>query len=111
MLPILVIYLTSYVLDKIAPSFESSPDFERSFQLLSYAFTPVWVLSIFSLIPKIYWFIHLAAFAYIAYQLIIGLPLLRNFQRDKAMGVSILMVAIMFVMYLIFGLILTRILL
>jgi len=98
-LTVATVYLTAYIVDLLAPSFESEKNFERSFQLVSYSYTPGWIASLLGIIPGINILAVFAGFAYTVYLLIVGLPVLKKTPQDKSTGYAILLVVIMLILY------------
>lgn len=98
-----IVFFISFIVDALAPSFESEKNFDRSFQLLSYSFTPMWIISIFYLIPEniIFRLSQLLGFSLVTYLLITGLPLIKKTSPAKATGYGVLIgLAIMIGYYL-----------
>jgi hypothetical protein len=102
------VYLLSYVIDMLAPSFESEKNFGRSMQLAVYSSTAMWVAGILLLIPGVHW-LSVVAGLYSIYLLAVGLPVLKGTPADKVVGYVALtivaMIAIAVVLALILGLI------
>ena len=104
-----IIYLASYIVDLLAPSFDSEQNFDRSFQLVSYAYTPVCVVFILGVIPGLNIIAIFVGFLYMIYLLITGIPLLKKAPDDKATGYGILLVLIMLILFFILQSILGKI--
>lgn len=98
-LTIAIVYLTAYIVDMLAPSFDAEKNFERSFQLVSYAYTPGWIAALLGIIPGINILAVIAGFAYMVYLLIIGIPVLKKSPQEKSTGYAILLVVIMLILY------------
>jgi len=99
------VYLLAWVIDLIAPSFESEKNMGKSLQLAVYSSTAQWVAGIFLLIPGLRWLSILGGL-YAIYLLATGLPVLKKTPQDKVTSyvvVTILaMLVIGFVLALIF---------
>jgi len=50
---IVSVYLTSFIVDLLAPSFKVQKNFGKAMQLVAYSFTPMWVAGIFNIFPSI----------------------------------------------------------
>jgi hypothetical protein len=50
-----LIYLVAVAVSRLAPSFEGKSDDLRAFKLVAFSYTPVWIASIFGLIPGLRW--------------------------------------------------------
>jgi len=99
LLTIAVVFLTAFVVDALAPSFDSEKNFDRSFQLVCYAYTPGWIASILGIIPGINVVASLVGFAYMIYLLITGVPVMKKTPADKVTAYTILSVLILIVIY------------
>lgn len=99
------VYLLAWVIDLIAPSFESEKNRGKSLQLAVYSSTAQWVAGIFLLIPGLRWVAILGSL-YAIYLLATGLPVLKKTPQDKVTSyvvVTILaMLVIGFVLAMIF---------
>lgn len=111
LLAISMVYVSSIIVDKLSPSFEAEHNPERSFQLIAYAMTPVWVSSILGLIPGISVVSSILGFAYMLYILLKGIPVLKQPLEEKVKGFSILLTIVMFILFLLIGAIISFILL
>ncbi|NVO18577.1 MAG: YIP1 family protein [Bacteroidetes bacterium] len=101
LVPFGVLVLATYVSEYLAPSLDSEKNFNRSFQLICYAFTPVWVFFIIGLYPVIRFLAILIGFGYMWYILYKGIPAIKKTPPDKALGYSILMILAIYFSYLI----------
>jgi len=106
-----IIYLATYISEYLAPSFEAGKDFDRSFQLVCFAYTPGWVFFILALIPHFDFLAIFLGFGYMTYLLYTGIPVIKKTPEDKSLGYSILMVIASFVSYLVIYKVLESILL
>ncbi len=50
---LLSVYISAFVVDALAPTFKSEKNFDRSFQLVAYSLTPVWVGGLLAIVPMI----------------------------------------------------------
>lgn len=111
LLAITMVYVSSIITDKLSPSFEAEHNPERSFQLVTYAMTPVWVSSILWLVPGISVVSSIIGFAYMLYILMKGIPVMKQPLEEKVKGFTILLSIIMFILFLLIGAIISFILL
>ena len=100
-LTILVVFLMAFIIDALAPSFDSEKNFDRSFQFVCYAYTPGWIAAILGIVPGLNIIASLAGFAYMIYLFIIGLPILKKTPSEKATGYAIISIIILIVIYFI----------
>ncbi|MEO6681578.1 MAG: Yip1 family protein [Ginsengibacter sp.] len=76
-------YISTYVIDLLAPSFESEKNLGKSAQLVAYSNTPVWVAGFLSFIPIIGWLLAIAGWVYSIYLFYNGLGVLKKTPEDK----------------------------
>jgi hypothetical protein len=107
---ILSVFITSYVMDALAPSFNSEKSQPRSFQLVAYSFTPAWVGGLLAIIPGLAILGSLFGI-YGLYLLYLGLPKLKNTPPDKHVGYFVVTLLITIVVYMVIGWILNTVLL
>jgi hypothetical protein len=100
------VYLLAWVIDMLAPSFESEKNFGRSLQLAVYASTPQWVAGILLLLSTSMSMLILLFGLYAIYLFAVGLPVLKNTPKDKIVGYVALTIIAMIVISLVLVLIL-----
>lgn len=104
------VYLLAWVIDLLAPSFDSQKNFGRSLQLAVYASTPQWVAGILLLFSTSLSILIMLIGLYAIYLLAVGLPVLKNTPKDKVVGYVALTIVAMIVIALVLALILGAIL-
>ena len=82
---IIGVFLTAWIVDLLAPSFESEKNFGRSFQLVAYSYTPGWIAGIILLVPSLS-MVMILVMLYSIYLLITGVPVLKHTPKDKVVG-------------------------
>jgi len=101
------VYLLAWVIDLLAPSFDSQKNFGRSLQLAVYASTPQWVAGILLLLSTTMSMLIMLISLYAIYLLAVGMPVLKGTPKDKVVGyvalTIIAMIAIGVVMALVIG--------
>jgi hypothetical protein len=80
------VYVLAWVIEQLAPSFESEKNFGRSLQLAVYASTPQWVAGILLLLSTSLSMLVLLFGLYAIYLFAIGLPVLKKTPNDKVAG-------------------------
>jgi len=100
------VYLLAWVIDQLAPSFESEKNFGRSLQLAVYASTPQWIAGILLLFSTTMSLLVMVIGLYAIYLFAVGLPILKNTPKDKVVGYVALTIIAMIVIGLLLGLIL-----
>jgi len=106
---LLSVFITSLVVDQLAPSFNSEKNFGRSLQLVAYSFTPAWIGGLLAIIPALA-FIGALFGLYGLYLLYLGLPKLKNTPEEKRVGYLVVTILVTIVVYMVIGWILTSIL-
>lgn len=81
---VLSVYILAFIIDALAPHFEATRSFDQAAKVAAYAHTPIWVLSIFGIIPWIGGVLMLAAAALAIYQLYLGLPRVMRASAEKS---------------------------
>ena len=75
-------FVIAFILNALAPRFESRKDFLQAFKLVVYSWSASWVAGILLLFPSLSWLATLGSF-YSLYIFYIGLSLLMETPRDK----------------------------
>jgi hypothetical protein len=99
---LLMLYLYGFLINALAPTFGGQRDLRQALKIAAYTSTPVWVGSVFGLLPAgLSTLLQLAAAIYAIYLLYLGLGLMRG-PRDKAVGytVAVIVCAILVVIVL-----------
>jgi hypothetical protein len=99
------VYLSAFIVDKLAPKFESRPSLVQALKLVAYSMTPGWVAGVLMLIPVIGW-LGLLGNLYAIYLFYIGLPVMMKTPEDKRIVYMVVSVLVIFVVTFVFGLIL-----
>lgn len=79
---LLSVFVIAFIIDALAPSFGSEKNFDKSFQLAAYSFTPALVAAVLYIIPALSILVILASL-YAFYLLYIGIPILKKTPEDK----------------------------
>ena len=101
-------FILAFVIDALAPSFNSEKNFGKSFQLAAYSYTAGWVGSVFNIIPSIA-IIGTLAGLYGLYLLYLGLPKLKKTPQEQVTGYFVASLVTMIVASFVVALILTKI--
>lgn len=99
------IFVTSFVVDALAPSFGSQKNFGRAVQLVVYSYTPIWIAGVFSIIPLL-GFVAFIALLYTIYLIYLGLPFTMKTPEDKLVIYMVVTLVVLLVVYFIIGAIL-----
>ena len=106
---IVAVFLTAFIIDALAPSFQSEKNFGRAVQLVAYSYTPAWIGGILNVFPMIGWIGGLFGL-YGIYLMYLGFPHTMKTPAEKVVVYMIVAVVILIVVYLILGAILAAIL-
>jgi hypothetical protein len=104
------VFVSSFVIDALAPNFGSEKNLGRSVQLVSYSYTPAWVGGLLAILPSLALVGSLAGL-YGLYLLYIGMPIMKKTPEDKHVGYFVVSLLVMIVVFMLIGWILGRILL
>ena len=100
------VYLLAWVIDLLAPTFNSEKNFGRSLQLAVYSSTPQWVAGILLLLSTTMGALIMLLGLYAIYLLAVGMPVLKSTPKDKVVGYVLLVIVAMIVITLVMALIL-----
>ncbi|MES1197846.1 MAG: Yip1 family protein [Chitinophagaceae bacterium] len=106
---LLSVFVCSFIIDALAPSFGSEKNMGRSVQLVAYAFTPGWVGGLLSIVPALAIVGSLAGL-YGLYLLYIGLPKLKNTPQDKQISYYVISLITMIVVFIVMGYVIGKVL-
>jgi hypothetical protein len=90
------VYISALIVDKLAPSFESTPNFIQSLKLVAYASTAGWVGGVLNIVP-VFGILALLAILYGIYLFYLGLPVMMKTPEAKVipyMAVSALVIIV-----------------
>jgi len=104
-------YLSAYIIDMLAPSFESEKNLGKSAQLVAYSGTPSYIAALLSFIPLLSFLLAIAGWVYGIYIMYLGIGPLKKTPEDKKVIYMVIAFVIMIAVYFILGAILGAILL
>lgn len=107
---ILGFYVSTYVIDLLAPSFGSEKNLNKSAQLVAYSTTPSYVAGLLSFIPVIGGLLKFAAWIYSIYIMYLGIGPLKKTLEDKKVVYLLVAFVVMIGITLVIGAILGGIL-
>jgi hypothetical protein len=106
---LLSVFVSSFVIDALAPSFGSEKNMGKSVQLVAYSYTPAWVGGLLAILPALSIVGSLAGL-YGLYLLYIGLPKLKKTPADKHIGYFVVSLIVLIVVFILIGLLMTKLL-
>lgn len=99
------VYLAAFIIDKLAPTFQSQPDQLQALKLVAYAYTAAWVAGIGNLVPILGVLLVLAGAIYSIYLFYIGLPIMMRTPADKVIPYMLVAAVIIIVISVVIGLV------
>jgi hypothetical protein len=105
----LSVLIAGFVIDALAPSFNSQKNMGRAVQLVAYSMTPIWIAGILNIFPAIGWLAGLIGL-YGLFLLYMGLTPMMKTPEDKKVVYLVISIVILIVVYFVIAAILTAIL-
>jgi Yip1 domain len=96
------VYAAAFIIEKLAPTFQSRGDTIQALKLVAYASTPAWVAGVLGLFPPLV-ALGILAGLYGVYLFYLGLPQLMQTPPDKVIPYMIVSAIVIIVMYVIVG--------
>ncbi len=81
------IFVGAWIVNILAPSFESKPDYPSSIKVVAYSMTPMWLVGVFSLIPGLSILSILGLYG--IYLLALSLPIIMGTPEGKVVWYTI----------------------
>lgn len=103
-LQLIGVFVMAFIVEKLAPTFQSEGNLVQAFKLITYSYAPFWLAGALNLIP----FLGILTFIvglygiYLAY---VGLPFVMKTPPDKAVPYLIVVIVISIVVWFVIGLI------
>jgi len=101
-LDIIAVFIIGFIIWKLGPSFSTTTTLEKSLLLSAFGYTPLFLISIFYIIPFI-GIITIVGLLYGLYILYIGLPIMLSTPKDKTLVYFIVIVVVAIIVYAIFA--------
>lgn len=101
-LSLIGVFIISFIIDVLAPTFASTKDMIASTKVAVFAYTASWVAGIFYIIPTLS-FIAALGGIYSLVLLYMGLQRVKNVPKDKMIGYFVVILIVAIVVYLIIG--------
>lgn len=99
-------YISAFIIDALAPSFNSTKNQTNALKLVGYASTPSMVGQFFAFLPGIGWLLSLIGAIYSIYLFYLGLPVFMDTPQEKTIFYMVVAFVVSFVVYLVLGAIL-----
>lgn len=103
------VFVAAFIVDKLAPTFDSQPNQTQALKLVAYAYTPAWVAGVAAIIPVLGTLIGLLGGLYSIYLFYLGLPVMMKTPDAKVIPymlvAAVVIIVLTFVMFMIGGLV------
>jgi hypothetical protein len=90
---VVMVFVLAFIIDALAPTFGAQKSMPQAVKVAAYAYTPVWVASVLTIIPMLGVIVLLAAL-YAVYLLYLGLPRVMHGPQEKAAGYTAVVVIV-----------------
>lgn len=101
-LSLLGVALTSFIVEKLAPSFQSKGDLAQAMKVVVYAQTPVWVAGVLNIVPFLGILVILVGI-YALYLAYLGLPVVMQTPQEKVVPYLVVVIVVTIVLWVVFG--------
>jgi hypothetical protein len=98
------VVVVGFILWKLAPNFSSVADQNKATKLVSWVYTPVFLIAILNIIPGLA-VLSLVGLLYGLYILYIGLPIVLKTPTDKVIGYVVVTLVVTFIVYFVLSVI------
>ena len=105
---VLGFFISTYVVDMLAPNFKSEKDLNKTAQLVAYSNTPALIGAFLAILPSVGW-IGAIFGLYGFYLLFLGLPVLKKTPEQQRIPYIIVSILVLLVVYFVIGAILAAI--
>lgn len=98
---LVTLFVMSFLVNAVSPSFNGKSDMVQSAKLMTYASTPAWVAGSVGWIPILGGLITFAAMAYVVYLIYLGLQPVLGVPKEKVAGFTVVIMLIYVVLFVI----------
>ena len=102
------IYIISFIVDALAPSFGSTKDMTASTKVVVYSYTPAWVAGIFHIFPVLGFIVALASI-YGLVLMYMGLQKVKDVPQDKIVVYFVVIIIVAIIVFFVMGAIVSSI--
>jgi hypothetical protein len=96
------IYVVAFIIDALAPSFDSKKNMVAAMKVAVYASTPAWIAGILGIIPML-GILAIIASLYGLYLFYVGLPILMETPKEKVLGYFIVVIVVAVIVSVLVG--------
>lgn len=101
-LSLVAVYIVAFIIDALAPSFDSKKDLVAACKVAVYSFTPAWIAGILGIFPMLSVLVVLASL-YGLYLFYIGLPVLMETPKEKLIGYFVVIMVVTIIVSVLVG--------
>ncbi|MEX2662881.1 MAG: Yip1 family protein [Vicinamibacterales bacterium] len=98
------VYIAALIINKLAPTFESTPNDLQALKLVAYASTASWIAGVFYVIPALS-ILAILGGLYSIYLFYVGVPVMMKTPESKVIPYMVVSVIVMIVVFFVVGLI------
>lgn len=99
------VYLSAFIIEKLAPNFQSQGDTCQALKLVAYASTAAWVAGVFNIVPWVGILLVIAGGLYSVYLFYLGLPLVMKTPQDKVIIYMIVSAVVIIIIYVVIAMV------
>jgi hypothetical protein len=96
------VYVVAFIIDALAPSFNSKKDMMAAMKLAVFSFTPSWIAGVLGIIPML-GMLAIIASLYSLYLFYVGLPILMETPKEKVLGYFIVIIVVSIIVSVVIG--------
>ena len=96
------IYVVAFIIDALAPSFDSKKNMVAAMKVAVYASTPAWIAGILGIIPMLGILVIIASL-YGLYLFYVGLPILMETPKEKVLGYFVVVIVVAVIVSVLIG--------
>jgi hypothetical protein len=98
------IYLSAFIINALAPNFESKQNMNNALKLVAFSYTPIWIASIFSILTSLSFLSGLLGL-YGLYLLYVGLDIMMETPVAKKIVYLLVVFVVLIIVYVVIGVI------
>lgn len=98
------VYVAALIINKLAPTFESTPNDMQALKLVAYAYTATWVAGVFMIIPAL-GILALLGSLYSIYLFYVGLPVMMKTPAAKVVPYMVVAAIVVILVSIVIGLV------
>ena len=102
-LTLAMVYVAALIVNKLAPTFNSTPNDMQALKLVAYSETPVWIAGVLGIVPALGVIGALVGGLYAIYIFYLGLPVMMKTPQDKVIPYMVVSAIVVIVLAVIVG--------